>query len=394
MDTPPPWTDIGKHDLLPQAAHDEIARFNFLANLNKFMANHVVGGNRVAYDKRVKPAFRSAHGRDPRDRREIRDAMRGDPYYQMWSCLRRNTMEMRQQAGRSLVLRQAEALRDRVRERNAQAPDSLKLDANLRVPRYQSAVDNHCMPGSYYAEYIEDDVSPAANYDAGMFVTTTGLFGRYLDGAGRGVASWLAKHRPNLEPRRILDLGCGVGHNTVPVAKAFPQAEVVAIDLAAPLLRYAHARARSLGAQNITFIQGNVEQLAFPDGHFDVVYSTMFLHETSYSAIHRILREARRVLAAGGVQLHLEQPPFAGMDIFEQFLRDWDCYYNNEPFWTTVHDLRMPDLLRKAGSAEAEVFETEIHAIVDDDLPKVAQEVEDFGRGGLWYACGADRRGS
>ena len=129
MDTPPPWTDIGKHDLLPQAAHDEIARFNFLANLNKFMANHVVGGNRVAYDKRVKPAFRSAHGRDPRDRREIRDAMRGDPYYQMWSCLRRNTMEMRQQAGRSLVLRQAEALRDRVRERNAQAPDSLKLQA-------------------------------------------------------------------------------------------------------------------------------------------------------------------------------------------------------------------------------------------------------------------------
>jgi len=378
--------------MLPQANHDEVARFNFLANLNKYMATSVVGGNRVAYDHRVKPAFRSKHGREPQDRREVRDAMRSDSYYRMWSALRRNTMEMRQQAGRSMVLRQIDALRDRARASNAQSPETLKLDPALAVPRYQGAVDNHCMPGSYYVEYVEDDVAPAANYDVGMFVTTTGLFGRYLDGAGRGVAAWLKKHRPELRPLRILDLGCGLGHNTVPLAEAFPEAQVTGIDLAAPLLRYGHARARDLAAHNITFVQGNVERIDFPDGYFDVVYSTMFLHETSYAAIHKILREARRVLRPGGVQLHLEQPPFTGMDIFEQFLRDWDCYYNNEPFWTTVHDLHMPTLLQKCGSQADEIFETPIHAVVEDDLPKVAEEVEDFGRGGLWYACGADRR--
>jgi hypothetical protein len=37
------------------------------------------------------------------------------------------------------------------------------------------------------------------------------------------------------------------------------------------------------------------------------------------------------------------------------------------------------------------VFETEIHAIVEDEMPKVAGEVEDYGRGGMWYAVGAER---
>ena len=90
--------------------------------------------------------------------------MSEDPYYQMWSALRRTGMEMRQQAGRSLVLRQIQALRDRARQLNAECAATLRLDESIAIPRYQCELDNHCMPGSYYAEYIEDDVSAAANY--------------------------------------------------------------------------------------------------------------------------------------------------------------------------------------------------------------------------------------
>lgn len=390
IDTAPPWTQAGQHALTPEATHDEIARFNFLANFNKYMSSAVVGGNAVAYEKRARPAWERAHGEPPRDRQQVRAAMSTDSYYRYWSALRRSGMEMRQQAGRSVVLRQIETLRDRARELNAGSP-RLVLDPSLGIPRYQSAIDNHCMPGGYSAEYIEDDVSAAANYDSGMFTTTVGLFGRYLDGAGRGIARWLAREHPGWRPARILDLGCGVGHNVVPLALAFPDSEVVAVDLAAPMLRYAHARARALGASNITFVQANAEQLDFPDASFDFVGSTMFLHETSFSAIRRILREAVRLTAPGGLQLHLEQPPFRGMDAFEQFLRDWDCYHNNEPFWTTVHDMDLPALLQACGAREEECFETTIHAVVDDEMPKVASETEDFGRGGMWYAFGARR---
>jgi SAM-dependent methyltransferase len=234
-------------------------------------------------------------------------------------------------------------------------------------------------------------VSAAANYDCGMFATTTGLFGRYLDGAGQGVANWLARERPDWTPARILDLGCGVGHNTVPLAHAYPDSEIVAIDLAAPMLRYAHARAVDLGARNITFVQANAEALEFPAARFDVIYSTMFLHETSYTALRRILRETDRLLAPGGVHIHLEQPPYRDMAPFEQFLRDWDCYHNNEPFWTTLHDTNLPALMREIGFARDRAFETEVDAIVDTAMPRVDAEPEDFGRGGMWYAFGSMR---
>jgi SAM-dependent methyltransferase len=270
----------------------------------------------------------------------------------MWSSLRRCGMEMRQQAGRSLVLREAEALRDRARDLNAGAA-TLQLDASVQVPRYQSAIDNHCMPGSYFAELFPDDVSAAANYDAGMFATTTGLFGRFLDGAGGGTAWWLRQRRPGWQPRRILDLGCGVGHNSVPVARAYPQSEVVAVDLSAPMLRYGHARARGMGVSNLTFRQASAEAVPYPDRSFDFIYTTMFLHETSYSALRNILREVDRLLAPGG--------------------------------------LHMPSLIRQVGFAADTVFETEIHAVVEDEMPKVAVEVEDYGRGGKWYAVGSER---
>jgi SAM-dependent methyltransferase len=391
LDPAPPFTDVGRHALSPEFAHDDSARFNFLANFNKFMSAQVVGGNAAAFGARARPVWERTHAGDaPRDRFEIREAMRSDPYYQMWSALRRSGMEMRQQAGRSVVLRQAQALRDRARELNANAA-TLQLDASVRAPRYQSAVDNHCMPGSYFAELMPDDVSAAANYDAGMFATTTGLFGRYLDGAGGGTAHWLRQRRPGWQPARILDLGCGLGHNSVPLARAFPQSDVVAIDVAAPMLRYGHARAQGMGIANLTFRQADAEHVPYPDASFDFIYTTMFLHETSYRALRNVLREVKRLLAPGGLHIHLEQPPYRGMEEFEKFLRDWDCYNNNEPFWTTLHDTHLPTLLAELGFEPASIFETEIHAIVEDEMPKVAVEIEDYGRGGKWYAVGSER---
>ena len=48
------------------------------------------------------------------------------------------------------------------------------IDANATVPNYLAAVDNHCMPGSYYSEVVPDDILAGANYEAGIFITTAG----------------------------------------------------------------------------------------------------------------------------------------------------------------------------------------------------------------------------
>src|SRR5690606_13974269 len=153
---------------------------------------------------------------------------------------------------------------------------------SITIPDYVSAVDTHCMPGSYYTSLCEGDVTAGANYDCGIFVTTAGMLGAFSDGGGKAIAEWLQANHPDFKPRRILDIGTTIGHNIVPLAQAFPDAEVIAVDVAEPVMRYGHARARALGVSNLKFVQANAEDLSrYEDGSFDLITASMFWHETS-----------------------------------------------------------------------------------------------------------------
>ena len=392
IDVAPPSSAVARHGLSPVPTHDEAARFDFLANFNKYLAGTLGPGNKLAYDTRVLPAFVAEHGREPRDRFEIRHAMNADPHHRFWSAAKRNSMEMRQQNGRAMVLRQIDELDARAALAN-DGHDTLQLDPSVEVPRYQRAVDIHCMPGSYHGEERPGDVSAGANYDCGIFATTGGGLGALSDGGGQALVDWVKRERPGWVPRRILDIGATVGHNIVPLALAFPDCEVIAIDTAAPVLRYGHARAQSLGATNLHFVQANGEDLSrWPDGHFDWVQTTMFLHETSGKALPRVLAEGFRVLAPGGLMLHLEQPEYHDdMPLYEQFIRDWDAFNNNEPFWSAMHGLDMKQELLRAGFAEGDLFTTGVRAVVDREIfPAAPTDVaEDHGRAAVWHAYGA-----
>jgi ubiquinone/menaquinone biosynthesis C-methylase UbiE len=400
-DIAPPYTAVARHAVFPEPTHDEAARFNFLANLNKYLSGVLGPGNQLAYERRVLPAFEKEHGRRPADRFEIRAAMNKDPYHLFWSALKRNSMEMRQQNGRAIVLRQLDELDGKARQYN-EGRDTLELDPAVEVPRYQSAVDIHCMPGSYHGEERPGDVSAGANYDCGIFATTAGGLGALSDGGGQALVDWIKRERPGWVPRRILDIGVTVGHNAVPLAQAFPECEVIAIDTAAPVLRYGHARAQSLGVRNIRFVQANAEDLErWPNGHFDWVQTTMFLHETSGKALPRIIKELYRVLAPGGLMLHLEQPQYSDeMPLYEQFIRDWDAFNNNEPFWSAMHALDLKRLMVEAGFGKDEIFTTGVTAVVDPEIFPQAKKSgpEDHGRAASWHAYGgwkaADRAGA
>lgn len=390
-DVPPPYTAVERHGMFPEVSHDEAARFNFLAGLNRYLSGAIGGGNKLAYERRVLPAFKAEHGREPIDRHEVRRAMNGDNWHRFWSAMKRNSMEMRQQNGRSLVLRQLDALDAKARAFNDGA-NTLQLDPAVQVPRYQAAVDIHCMPGSYHGEERPGDVSAGANYDCGIFATTGGALGALSDGGGQAVAAWAKDARPGWRPKRILDIGSTVGHNVVPIAQAFPDAEVIAIDTAAPALRYGHARAQAMGVKNIQFRQMSGEDLSeFADGSFDWVQTTMFLHELSMKALPKILAEASRVLAPGGLLFHIEQPEYGPeMPLFEQFMRDWDAFNNNEPFWSAMHSLDMKDEMAKAGFPRDQQFTVGVKAVVDERIfpPSPAGAQEDYGRAAVWNAYG------
>lgn len=389
---PPDYRVIGRHAVFPQTSHDEIERINFLAQMNRHLAARVVPGVKAAFDTRVVPAFEAQHGRAMADRHEARRALLEDPAFQTWSALRRMTMEQRQQAGRWTALRQREQL-NAVAHALTEGDKRLSLDPSLPIPRYVSAVDHHCMPGSYHSEYFPGDVVNGANYDHGGFVTTGGLLGKYSDGGGHAVVKWVRRNLPDFKPQKILEIGGTVGHSSLPLAQAFPEAEMTIVDLGAPVLRYGLARAKSLGVDNISFVQASGEDLSiYPDASFDWIQTTMFLHELSTKALRAIFAETRRLLKPGGIVLHVEQPQYApDMPLFEQAMRDWDAFYNNEPFWSRMHEMDLDAEMVAAGFDADKLIHGGVTGVVDRELFPDAEEddTEDYGRKAAWHVIGA-----
>jgi SAM-dependent methyltransferase len=384
---------VGRHGMFPHTTHDDVARINFLAQLNRHLATQVAPFVKMAWEARAEPAARAKAGRPAKDRHEVRKALLGDPMFASWSALRRMTMEQRQQAGRWIALREAETLAARA-EALTEGDPRLNLDPALSIPRYVSAVDHHCMAGSYHTELFPGDVSPGANYDVGMFITTGGLLGRWSDGGGRAIVDWVRLHKPDWRPKRILDIGATLGHNVLPIAAAFPDAEVIALDVGAPMLRYGLARAKALGLENVRFVQADASSLPdFEDASFDWIQTTMFLHELSLTSMNAIFSESHRLLKPGGVVLHVEQPQYTpDMPLYEQAMRDWDAFYNNEPFWSTLHEIDLDARFVDAGFERAKLIHDKVSADARDIFPAAVDDaVEDFGRKAAWRLVGAER---
>ena len=340
------------HAALPAANHDELARQDFTMELKRHISASLTAPNRSVAELEVLPAFMRRHERRPRDRHELRGAMEEHPFHQMWGSLTRLSQELMWGSVEESVSRQLGALIEGAKP-TANSMGSLRLSPDVRVPRYVSAVDIHAMPGGYASEVAPDDVRAGAVFDRGTFLNVCGTQGPTHDARGKTAIAFLKTEHAGLRPARILDMGCSIGQSTVPYADHFPRAEVHAIDVAAPMLRYGHARARSLGAA-VHFSQQNAEETDFEDESFALIVSHLLFHETSTKALPRILRECHRLLRKGGVMVHLELGmPYHDMDLFEEVMHDWQTYYNAEPFWAKINTTDTAGLARAAGFATA-----------------------------------------
>jgi len=95
---------------------------------------------------------------------------------------------------------------------------------------------------------------------------------------------------------RLLEIGCGMGMDSVQLARCGFQ--VTAVDLTEAALTLARQYAASRRV-DIDFRTGNAEALEFGDGEFDAAYSFGVLHHTPN--IESAIAELHRILRPGGV---------------------------------------------------------------------------------------------
>jgi SAM-dependent methyltransferase len=97
---------------------------------------------------------------------------------------------------------------------------------------------------------------------------------------------------------RVLEAGCGVGAQTVNLARRSPGAMLTCVDISEPSLETARTRIAETGIQNVTFRHADLLHLPFDDSSFDEVFVCLVLEHCGDPTA--ALKELRRVLCPGG----------------------------------------------------------------------------------------------
>ena len=97
----------------------------------------------------------------------------------------------------------------------------------------------------------------------------------------------------------LLDFGCGPGTISVGLAKAVAPGEMHGVDMEESQIETARSVAASHGQDNAVFHVGDVTDLKFEDGFFDVAHCrSVLMHVPDTAAV---LSEVKRVLKPGGI---------------------------------------------------------------------------------------------
>ena len=340
------------HPNSPELETGALDRLQYLAALRRALNAKAPSRLRQAHESRGGLQHPTPEQSGPEARAQVRDEFEAMPEFRLFSATMRASQDLMWRYIDDAVDAESPSLETRYRMLDKAAGGSVILAPLNDIPDYLTAEDTHRMPGGYLDGEMTDDLRAGALYDIGGVIYQLGLGNMtgklFNDSRGRTLVAHLRQYYNALAPGRILDLGCSVGHNTVPLVDTFPKAEVYGLDIGAPMLRYAHLRSEGLG-RRIHYIQANAENTGLPSGDFDLVVSQIMLHETSTEAVRNILRESRRLVRPGGVVVHLEVPlRYEHMNLVDQYLRSWEQYYNAEPH---IEGLAATDLAAEATAA-------------------------------------------
>lgn len=115
----------------------------------------------------------------------------------------------------------------------------------------------------------------------------------------------------------VVDLGCGTGRVTIPLAQS--GCKVMGSDISIGMLKRAVAKAEAAGVGQITFFLADAEHLPLLPGRFAAVVSYGMLHHVDKP--ERILAGAQQVLAPGGKFFALENHDSVVRFVFDFLMR-------------------------------------------------------------------------
>jgi malonyl-CoA O-methyltransferase len=176
-----------------------------------------------------------------------------------------------------------------------------------------------------------------------------------------------------IEPRRIVDLGCGTGGLFEPIGKRYPKAELIGVDFSKAMLARARGRTgwlrRAFRSGVPRLICADAERLPLAHGSVDLVFSNLAL---PWSRPEGAFAEAARVLPAGGLLMFSTLGP----DTLKELRASFGEGAAHVHAFVDMHDLG--DALVHAGFADP-VMEMEVITLEYSRVDDLARDLKATG---------------
>ena len=171
-----------------------------------------------------------------------------------------------------------------------------------------------------------------------------------------------------LPPARVLDIGCGPGDAVTQMRRRWKRAQVIALDLALPMLR----EVASSWLRPASRVNADARALPFAEASVDVIFSNLALQWIDDLPV--LFDEFRRVLRPGG---YLAFSTF-GPDTLHELRSAWSAV-DRAPHVSAFADMpRVGDALMLAGFRDP-VLDGEHFTLTYADTPTLMRELKAIG---------------
>ncbi len=180
-----------------------------------------------------------------------------------------------------------------------------------------------------------------------------------------------------VEDCRVLEIGCGVGANLIPMAMLLPKSRFVGVDLAARPIAKAQATAEALSLSNIALQQFDIMDLSSDFGQFDYVIAHGIYSWVPPAARDKLLAICKANLRPDGVA-YISYNTYPGGHL-RQMIREMMLFH--------VRDIQEPDeRIRQSRALISSLAEAKSEPdLYSTILASMEQEIERLEDGSLYH---------
>ncbi len=233
-------------------------------------------------------------------------------------------------------------------------PATWKRRISRKVRDLPNRIDQTVFPDYYLQNFHHQTDGYLSDHSAELYdIQVEILFNGTADSMRRRVLAPLKRGLDKFNERtpaslKVLDIATGTGRTLKQIQGAFPEIELLGIDLSSAYLREAGRSLNKRGNGLAQLVRGNAEHLPFKNQSMQAVTCVYLLHELPSKARQNVLSECLRVLEPGGILVLADSIQMSDSPQFKIVMENFQKAFH-EPYYKSYVFDNIEERLKESG---------------------------------------------